>query len=160
MTDQVFIVGCDPGTSAGIRILDPDGYSHLAWQGAWENAGTIVRDFLRDLSHAATAVLVTERFTVGSRGKVMTRQTIPQELNAILRGLTRNFDVTYLEQGPSDVKKLANDALLRDLDLYLTGKMIGQGDANDVNDATRHAVYYLATKRATVFTQRLGVRVK
>jgi hypothetical protein len=58
-------------------------------------------------------------------------------------------------QQPSAVKMLVTNSLLRQLKLYVKAADIGQSDADDINDAIRHAVTATAINYAAVFDDML-----
>lgn len=52
--------------------------------------------------------------------------------------------VVMVHQTPAQAKSLVSNEVLKNLGWYLTGKSVNYKDANDVNDAMRHLVYYIA----------------
>jgi len=59
----------------------------------------------------------------------------------------------YLADGQTaaDAKHMVPDSLLRAAGLWTLPSEIGESDANDVNDAARHALLVMARKRASEF---------
>jgi hypothetical protein len=149
---DVYVIGVDPGDSVGIRSVGPNGLPGFCWQGAADNAGTVLRDHLLTLPAGAQVVIACERYTQGPRGPVISQHSkTVQGVIAVTRGIATGFGCTFVEQAPAAAKKIAPNSVLRSMGLLATAKQVGQRDANDVNDAARHAVLLLATRFATVY---------
>jgi hypothetical protein len=146
-----FVVGVDPGDSTGLVIIRGDGFRLHYEQGPPQ----ILDDFtvrFAFLLHPGHDVLVAcERFVVTvDTAKHSAQPTAQQTIGVVARLCRLNVWPLYL-QSPSDVKSLIPNALLRDLRLYLRGRDVDARDANDVNDAQRHALAALAYHRASMF---------
>lgn len=148
-----FAIGVDPGVSTGLSILRGDGFRLHVQQGT---PSQVLDDFaLRFpfLCVVTTTVLVgCERFVQsGGHGPVRTTQPVPLEVIGIVGQLARLHNWTFRLQAPADAKALVSNALLRDLGLWASPSDVEQRDANDANDATRHALTVLAHHRASMF---------
>jgi hypothetical protein len=150
--DRVYVLGVDPGTTTGLAVvLFEMGRSapHKFWQHElpWYEAAFEVRKWTRELGQlrkrpGCDALAVGEKFVINAR-TYQRGQDYVRDATGML-GVLRDaacMAKVPLEQGQqaSDVKKLANDDLLRSLGLYTPG-------SKHANDAHRHVVA-LAVKR-------------
>lgn len=140
-----YILSLDPGKSSGIAL----GYydetlpyeSHRVWQ--VENG---LEGFLEweDEHWPWIALLgpqiVSERFVL--RSQKFVADTTPLLIEGAMRVL---FGPKIHYQLRSEKAKVTNDHLKHGGE-YRTGKQVGCKDANDANDAVRHAVIYLTKK--------------
>jgi hypothetical protein len=151
-----FAVGVDPGTSTGLSIIRGDGFRIHYEQGT----PSILDDFslrFSFLTNPGLDVLVAcERFIVTRDTARHSSQPAAQHVTGVVAQLCRIYGWPLHMQAPSDVKHLANNALLRDLKLFLSGRDVEQPDANDANDATRHALAVLAFHRSSLFDKILS----
>ncbi len=148
---DVYVVGGDPGPSTGLRMLGPNGAPGRHWQGAADNAGTVVREWLRSVPVGAFVRVAFERYSVGPVSPGRRQTSVVEDVIATARGLARGFGAPFNLQDPSPAKTIASNSFLHRSGLWVTAKDVGLADADDVNDATRHAVLALATHHATVF---------
>lgn len=148
---DVYVVGGDPGRSTGLRMLGPSGEPVKAWQGAGENAGAVLKEWLRSVPVDATVRVAFERYSVGRNSFGRTQTSVVEDVIATARGLARGYGAFFNLQDPSPAKQLASNSFLHRAGLWLTPRDVGQADADDANDATRHAVLALATYHATIF---------
>lgn len=157
------IIGVDPGESTGAFIIDlydhrtyPSSYTIKA-ENRYQGPPDVVLNLLTTEIVAAranfvTVIMAVERFTVMPATARMTQQSTPQRVIGQLEALAVAFDVTDFHlQSPGDAKKFCSNAQLRQFGFWSTGKTVNCPDANDVNDAARHAVLALATTRATAY---------
>lgn len=147
-----FAVGVDPGVSTGLAIVRGDGFRAHVQQGT---PSVVLDDFsLRFpfLCTGGTDVLVgCEQFVVTEQTARNSAQPVPLQVIGIVQQLARLHDWTLRLQSPSSAKKLVTNELLRATGLWTTASDVGQHDANDANDATRHALTILASHRASLF---------
>lgn len=164
------IVGVDPGDSTGAFIIDlypyaagPPNYVRYVVEADHRYQGR-PDDVLRALEveleaallNQVDVVLAVERFTVMPNAGRMTQQTVPQQVIGQLQALAEKYQVqTFRLQSPGDAKKFCSNAQLRQFNFWSTGKTVNRPDANDVNDAARHAVFALATTRASAYDELL-----
>lgn len=89
-------------------------------------------------------VVVIEKFTLRPGNKFVADLTTVAVNGAIQYALHDAFGVEVVEQTPSQAKGLVSDKVLKRLgaDFWPTGSVVGAGDADDVRDSLRHAVYY------------------
>jgi hypothetical protein len=150
-----FAVGVDPGDSTGLAIIRGDGFRLHVEQGP----PFILDDFtvrFAFLLHPDADVLVAcERFVVTVDTAKHSAQPTAQQTIGVVARLCRLNDWPLYMQAPSDVKALVTNALLTELGLKLRGRDVGRPDANDANDAQRHALAVLAHHRASMFDRLL-----
>lgn len=147
----VFAVGVDGGDSTGLSVIRGDGLRIHGEQGP----PSILDDFtvrFAFLSHPGYDVLVAcERFVVTVETAKRSAQPTAQQVVGVVRQLCRLNDWPLYLQTPADAKTIVPNSLLTDLGLKLRGRDVGRHDADDANDATRHALLVLAHHRASVF---------
>lgn len=156
----VYVVGVDPGDSTGVVALR-DGVKVLAVQGAHAVALLRLSAFLAQVRYNepnARVAIACERFVATSQRGARTHQPLPQQVIGEVQLLARSYDCEFVLQSPADAKLLAPNSRLTQLDVYTTRVEVGRPDANDVNDAARHAVLYLARHHAALFDHLLGTR--
>jgi hypothetical protein len=155
-TRTTFAVGVDPGPSTGLSIIRGDGVRVHIQQGS---PSAVLDDFsirFPFLCAPGADVLVgCERFVVTEQTARNSSQPVPLQVIGIVEQLARLHDWTFKLQSPSDAKHFVHNDVLRNAGLWVTGRDVEQHDANDANDATRHALMVLATHRATMFDQIL-----
>ena len=149
-----FAVGVDPGVSTGLVILRGDGFKIHAQQGS---PGVTLDDFTTRfsfLNNVGYDVLVgCERYVVTGETARRSAQPVPLQVVGVAAQLARLNNWSFHLQSPSDVKALVDNAFLRRVGLYTTPREVEQRDADDVNDAMRHALAVLAHRRASMFEQ-------
>lgn len=160
---SVMIIGVDPGESTGAFIIDLylhcDGPLHYTieanqrYQGHPDDVLVALENELQvALLSQVDVVMAVERFTVMPNVGRMTQQPVPQRVIGQLQALVEKYEVkTFVLQTPGDAKKFCSNAQLRQFGFWSTGKMVNRPDANDVNDAARHAVFALAFTRASAY---------
>lgn len=140
-----YILSLDPGKSSGIAF----GYygdrvpyeSHRVWQ--VENGLEGFLDWYEREWFGLSLLkpeIVSERFVL--RSQKFVADTTPLLIEGAMRVLFGK-DIHYQLRG--EKAKIANDHLKHGGE-YRTGKQVGYKDANDANDAVRHAVIYLTQK--------------
>jgi len=146
-----FVVGVDPGDSTGLAIIRGDGFRPHFEQGPPSILDDFTVRFAFLLNPGYDVLVACERFVVTvDTAKHSAQPTAQQTIGVVARLCRLNVWPLHL-QSPSDVKSLIPNALLRDLGLYLRGRDVDARDANDVNDAQRHALAALAYHRASMF---------
>lgn len=156
MTDT-YVVGVDPGPSTGIFVAR-NGERFAAHQGDQvAMLGVLTRLLRRCAAEGATVVIGCERY-VSSGGRARTHQSVPQQVIGQVIGLAESFGYHVTLQTPADAKRVAPNELLRRLGFHVSRADVNQRDANDVNDAARHAVLILVTRFATVFERLLNAQ--
>lgn len=141
------VIAIDPGVSTGLVIahIEDDEFvrvSHFSQSSCSDYTDTA--KWLIDLinienqEYLDNAIVVSEQFDLRPSNKFLTDLT-PVKINAILE---YHYPDMVL-QTPAQAKGLVKDSVLKNLGWWLTGKDVGQKDANDVRDALRHLVYYL-----------------
>lgn len=150
-TRTTFAVGVDPGPSTGLFVLRGDGFVVHRQQGT---PSQVLDDLALRLpflcAFDADVLVGCERY-VTDQTNHRTAQPVPLQVIGVVAQLARLHDWRLHMQAPADVKTLVPSALLRDLGLWSTGRDVEQRDANDVNDAARHALAVLAQRRASLF---------
>lgn len=161
------IIGVDPGDSTGAFIIDlyhhGSGPSHYTIETSQRYQGPpydvlhlLENELIAALENGVAVIMAVERFTVMPNAGRMTQQTVPQQVIGRLESLAVKYVVeSFRLQSPGDAKKFCSNAQLRQFDFWSTGKTVDRPDANDVNDAARHAVLALATTRASAYDELL-----
>lgn len=154
--DRLWIIGLDPGESTGLLGLRVD-RDHvdvfLRYQGVPPDALHQLEKVVRDVNVWNEPTLIAaERFTTTDRTGKRSSQPTPQRVLGAAEQLTYAYtNVEFILQQPADAKKLASNDRLRELGFYTRADLVGRPDANDVNDAARHALLALAHRRAAIF---------
>lgn len=164
------IIGVDPGDSTGAFIIDlyaytvgPPNYVRYVVEADHRYQGRpddVLRAIELELEAArqngVIVIMAVERFTVMPNAGRMTQQNVPQQIIGRLEAMAERYQVeTFRLQSPGDAKKFCSNTQLRQFAFWSTGKMVNCPDANDVNDAARHAVFALATTRASAYDELL-----
>lgn len=154
---ETYVVGVDPGESTGVFALR-DGRRFAAYQGPPADALNVLRALLSEWRRADARVLVAcERYVSSSRpGR--THQSVPQQVVGQVVALVESFGYEVVMQSPADAKRVAPNELLACLGLYVRRGEVNQRDANDVNDAARHAMLLLVTRFASVYEHLLNAQ--
>lgn len=132
------LLSLDPGKQTGIALgtYGDEAYELLnVWQVAGGLNGFI--DWWHDHYPLNESVLVSEKFVL--RNNAFVADTEPLLIEGALHVL---YDNQIVWQLASD-KSLVNDSVLRENNLWHTGKQVGWKDARDTNDAIIHALAYL-----------------
>jgi hypothetical protein len=155
VTSDLYVFGVDPGDSTGIAVLR--GVNLFAcYQGDPEHALAWLPqlvDLLRSEGHRVAGAV--ERFVTGGRATGYSAQPTAQRVVGAVETLCHERDVPLDFQSPAEAKRLAPNGLLRAAGLYVKPSQVGQRDANDVNDAVRHALLLTARRYASVFDRLL-----
>jgi hypothetical protein len=153
------IVGCDPGLSTGIGEILGDGPEILRgmiFQGDPKDALKLLDGRLQHHAASGNQVIVAcESFRQSGRAP-LTVQPEATETAVLVRRMAEIRGVRFVSQPPGDAKKVAPNVLLQATGLWVLPSEVGQKDANDVNDAFRHAVLAMSRHKATMF-ERLMV---
>lgn len=149
---MVHVYSFDPGLTTGwCHISVHEGGIGVFNSGETDHVG--VGNMLSDNTAIKAAVnrpeldiaFITERF-------VMNTKVSPQPWSLETIGLIRYFSAIYqvplFFQGPSEAKNLIKDSVIKKAGLWVPG-------AGHAMDATRHALYYLITKK-NVLTELLA----
>lgn len=147
-----FAVGIDPGDSTGLAIVRGDGFRLHYEQGPPSILDDFEVRFAFLRSPGYDVLIACERFVVTANTARHSAQPIAQQVVGVVARLCRLNDWPLYMQSPFQVKKLVRNSLLADLGLLLRGQDVDQPDANDVNDAQRHALGVLAFHRASLFS--------
>lgn len=157
-TTDVYVIGVDPGKSCGLATLC-DARLVAIWQGP---VGALPERLEQAISYARTLtdrpiVVACERFIKRPErgGNVRSAQPDAEQAIGAVKLIAEREDVRLLLQQPSSVKTFAPNSLLRQLGLYVSARNYGWPDADDANDAVRHALLCTATVYASVFERRI-----
>ena len=166
-TELRWFIGLDPGESTGIYALRvTDSPVILGIQARVQtfpaNALLELERLVRQAALWEERVLIAgERFTTTDRTGKRSAQPTPQRVLGAAEQLTYQYtNVEFTLQTPADAKKFASNRTLRDLGFYTLPGVVNRPDANDVNDAARHAVLALARRRASVYDSYLQLKAE
>lgn len=153
-----YVAGLDPGDSTGLLVLrlipeDNTAVPILRYQGPPAEALLRLELLVREVGLWHENVLIAgERFTTTDRTGKRSAQPTPQRVLGAAEQLTYQYaNAEFTLQSPADAKKLAPNDVLRDLGLYTRASDVERPDANDVNDAARHALLALARHQTSIF---------
>jgi hypothetical protein len=155
---SVLVIGVDPGLSTGVSVL-AGRCRQSVFQGPVDKAVDYLRSQLAtfvpmdadDGSPRYVRITVAcERFQSSGRAALTVQPSVLAMAHSA-EHLAGEFGVRFLLQSPADAKRIAPDALLRRSGLWTLPGEVGRKDANDANDATRHAVLVLARSHARIF---------
>jgi hypothetical protein len=154
-TRTTYAVGVDPGPSTGLVVVRGDGVKLHVRQGppAWVLDDLEARlPFLLD--PAADVLVGCERY-VQDATHHRSAQPVPLQVIGVVEQLARQHGWLFKLQAPADAKALAPNDLLRLVGLWTTPREVDRRDANDANDAARHALTALAIHRASLLDDLL-----
>jgi len=155
---SIFVaIGVDPGDSTGLRVL-VNGQPAITYQGDHTRALELLNSTLTSLrdQEVSDVYVGCERFVTSHQPGKYSNQPTAGLVAAQVRYVAESFERPCTMQSPGDAKKLAPNHILKRLNLYVTGQAVGCRDANDVNDATRHALLLIARHRASLLDRMLG----
>jgi hypothetical protein len=155
MTDVVrgvvVVFGIDPGRSCGLATLT-DGRLSFVFQGSAE----LMLDSLRQQIVGAqgryadlTLTVACERYTIFP--KKYLHDTEALEVIGAVKLICRDLGVDFVLQAGADAKRLAPNDRLRELGMLVRADEVDTPDANDVRDATRHALLRLALSHTVIY---------
>lgn len=151
-TRTTYAVGVDPGVSTGLTVLRGDGLQLHAAQGT---PSQVLDDLVLRLpflcAPGSDVLIGCERYVSSGGRTPRTAQPVPLQVIGVVEQLARLHQWAFYLQAPADAKALVPNHVLRDLNLWTSAAHVEQRDANDVNDATRHALTVLATHRTSLF---------
>lgn len=157
---MIAAIGVDTGLSAGVACLI-DGTAVWVWQGP----GDQLIDELTRLEHdvirplRVPRIIGLERFQQRPRqpGR-MTAQGDAQELNGAVTRFAQMNGYELIMSGVADAKKTFPNATLVALGLRVTPSTVNRRDANDANDAMRHALMVIAQRDRATLSRMLTER--
>lgn len=141
-----YILTLDPGKSSGIALGYYDDTVAYESRKVWQVENGL-EGFLEWWNKEWSWIVllgpevVSERFVL--RSQKFVADTTPLLIEGAIRVLF-GPDIHYQLRG--EKAKVTNDHLKRGGE-YRTGKQVGCKDANDANDAVRHAVIYMTKKK-------------
>lgn len=155
-----YIIGIDPGDSMGIMMLKIEGKRAIREHFLQTDVSTAVNwleETLYAINKGPEGVLVAcERYTVTPETGKRSQQPTALQAIGVIKILVERFNSRFVMMPPGDVKVFAPNTLLKRLGFFTTPKEVGCPDANDVNDAARHATISLARFKASVFDAMLA----
>lgn len=150
----VYVIGVDGGLSTGLAEIGHGLRRSTFYQNTPDAALTMLEELLAHHtaeSHNPHTVLVAyEVYRQAGRAPI-TRQPEAQDVARSTQDLCRRYGVPSFGQTPAEAKKIASDVFLRRAGLWTLPSEVGADDANDVNDAMRHAVLLLARRHARLY---------
>lgn len=151
---MIAAIGVDPGLSAGLACLI-DGVPVFAWQGPGDRLVAeliyLENDVIKPLDCRRVAGL--ERYNQRPRqpGRLSAQGDAQELIGAVSQVCESVLNWEVILSAPGDVKKMFPNVRLVALGLRVTPGDVGRRDANDVNDAMRHALMIVARyERATL----------
>jgi L-lactate utilization protein LutC len=152
---SVIIIGVDSGLSTGIAEIY-GGRRGLVFQGPPADAINELTSRLEELEqedHTVTVACELFRKT----GRAAHTHQPEAEVTAVKAALVAEMHgARVVLQPPADAKRIASNALLQRSGLWTLPSEIGRKDANDVNDAMRHAVLAMSRYHASQFDSLLA----
>lgn len=150
-----YIVGVDPGDSTGVVVLylgDKSVTLFNAIQMGPDDSLDWLEGFVKAAVEAEDGVLMAcERYTVTPETGKRTQQPTALNVIGVVKRIATQHGLSVIMQPPGDAKAFAPNERLKQLGFFTLARDVGKPDANDVNDAARHAVLLLARTRATLF---------
>jgi hypothetical protein len=148
-----FLVSIDPGESTGITLWafnDTMGAERIkAFQITSGLEGFL--DFKKNSWPAFTEIIVSEQFTLLNHDYVANIEPVKIEGAMValrMKPVWQPPAVMYFCGGATKAaRKKASQDFLKKNDLWLTGKDVGQPDANDAISSTLHALAYFRSIR-------------
>lgn len=158
MTEPPIIVGVDPGGTTGFSI--------------WNDTGVVLAEFHQEEPKRAVGYIwqlidgfglrrnihiACERYDITPQTARMTRQYDALHVAGALKfkcelmNERTNTDIRFIQYGRSDAKRFADDARLKAIGWWVSGR-------DHVNDATRQVVMHIATVQPVVLKQLLTRR--
>jgi len=138
-------MGIDAGESTGLTVWDFEDETFYVLAGYQFKAGSEVANAEQIdtlYSRFTPDVVVAEQFDLRP-GNEFVADLSTVGVNNIIKWLHAwEWTCDLVWQTPGQAKGLVKDKILKRLDFWPTGKLVGQKDANDVRDAARHTVYY------------------
>jgi len=155
-----YIIGVDPGDSMGIFMLKIEEKCAVRAHFLQTDVSTAVNwleETLYAINKGPEGVLVAcERYTVTPETGKRTQQPTALQAIGVVKILVERFSSRFVMMPPGDVKAFAPNSMLKRLDFYTTPAEVNLPDADDVNDAARHATLSLARFKASVFDAMLA----
>lgn len=148
---DVYVIGGDPGASTGLRLLGPNATPGPFWQGPAAGAGSVLLGWLRSVPGGSFVRLAFERYSVGAKSPGRRQTSTVEDVTSVARGLAANFGAPFELQDPGTAKQVASNSFLHEHGLWVSAADVGLPDADDANDATRHAVLALMRHHATLY---------
>ena len=146
-----YAVGVDPGPSTGLFVLRGDGFVMHRQQGTPSQVLDDLALRFPFLCVGSSDVLVGCERYVTDQTNHRSAQPVPLQVIGVVAQLSRLHQWAFHLQAPADAKAMFSNSLLRTLQVYSTAAQAEQRDANDVNDAARHALLVLAQRRTSLF---------
>jgi len=146
----VTIFGVDGGLSTGLAELR-DGRKIFVMQDEPARVLTRLAERITLCTEAGHTILVAYELFRQSGRAVHSAQ--PEALETAVRAQTiaMAHGCQVVAQTPGEAKRIASTAFLKGTGLWTLPGEVGQEDANDANDAMRHAILALARNYATQF---------
>lgn len=159
---QCYIVGIDPGKSTGISILYVDVFADTHLECVKQGSPEVALDVLHGmgmgtgLSRETRPILIAcERFLITQKTAKSSQQTDALETIGAIKNIARQNGCNIVMQGPGPAKRFAPNRVLKAMGFHKTAHDVGQSDANDANDATRHALLMLGKFRPVAYGRLL-----
>lgn len=152
---MIIIVGVDPGESCGLAVLK-DGSKQTVMQASPDDVIELIALLIagyKKFNDVRIRVACEKYVITPSSGRKSGGQTLQAKITGAVERDCARYDVPFHEQPMSSVKKMVTNANLKKLGLYVTPSEVNRPDADDANDAMRHAVYCAARYHATLFHQ-------
>lgn len=140
MTGDVYCVGIDPGSSAGLSVFW-NSTQILVTQGEPDIVLGTLSSCLSTLDRSACVFVGVERYVTGGSGTRRTHQPEAQNMiGRVAQLLVAYPSIVFELQSPTDAHRVLTAAQLRAMGLWCTGRQLKLPDADDANMATRHAL--------------------
>jgi hypothetical protein len=149
-------VGIDPGESTGIAILDGTRLIYVN-QCKPEYALSYLDALLETYSRIddCDVLIACERYISGGHhGR--SHQPMAQQMIGAFTQIAKKWDRKFILQGPADARSIASNSTLKEMGMFVTAKQVNAPDAMDALMAVKHAIFALATHKASVFEHLMG----
>lgn len=135
----------DAGQSTGLCVVEfkPHKAPSLLYVNQFKKNITETVHFIGEMyTEHKVDVIVSEQFDLRPGNKFIADLTTVYINGGMMAWFPQEKTVW---QTPAQAKGLVKNQALKNLKFWQTGSMVGEPDANDANDALRHAVYYGVT---------------
>lgn len=142
---MIQVVAFDPGKTTGVCIIEGtlEGYDVAQHQVEFQQVGHLFEQWRRETSLTSYCTVVCESFTINNQTARNSQAPWSLEVIGIIRYFCAEMKVELVFQQPSAAKNLIKDSVIKNAGMWKPG-------ADHAMDATRHALYFLATSKGVM----------